>query len=238
MNFDNTTFYDKASGEYSNRRYKSGTNSYIQFFFKRRLSLTIDILQKYLSGRNNLSLLEVGCADGIVIETIDSKYSNNFTKYIGTDISPEMIKVASEKNKNNKINYYIKNSNEQGGFDFVLAIGFLSPGIFDREFDYIKKFLKKDGIAIVSMASRDSIYTKLKLKDQEYSKDYWNHNQYMEFLQKDFDVLCTKPCGLFIPKLWVLPVLARIAQPICESVFKFIIPNLFHEKLYVLRRKA
>ncbi len=238
MNFDNTTFYDKASGEYSNRRYKSGTNSYIQFFFKRRLSLTIDILQKYISGRTNLLLLEVGCADGIVIETIDSKYPNNFIKYTGTDISPEMIRVASEKNKNSKISYYLKNSSEQGEFDFVLAIGFLSPGIFDREFNYIKKFLKKGGIAIVSMASKDSIYTKIKLRDQEYSKDYWNHDKYREFLQKDFDILNAEPCGLFIPKLWSIPVLARIVQPVLESILKYIIPNLFHEKLYVLRRKS
>ncbi len=238
MDFYNTTFYDNASAEYSGKRYKGKTNSYIQFFFKRRLQLILNILKNNISDKKNLRLLEIGCADGIVVDTVVSNFSNSFSECVGTDISPEMIEMAKKKNNNKNISYYLKNNGESGLFDVVLAVGFLSPGIFDQEFSYINKYLKPEGTVIVSLASKDSLYTKIKLRDKDYAKDYWNHRQYEDFLRRDFDLISTHPYGLFIPKLWAFPSVARIIQPTIETLLAPFLSGFFHEKLYVLRKRS
>jgi SAM-dependent methyltransferase len=237
MDFYNTQFYDKASTEYSNRRYKGKTLSYIQFFFKRRLSLTLIILSELIKGREKLRLLEAGCADGIIINTILKVFPDNFTNCVGTDISPGMIEAANKRNTNKNISYFLKEGGESGYFDFVLALGFLSPSIFDIEFAYFKKNIKPDGIIILTLASRKSIYTRLKLQKESYIKDYWTHEEYEEFLKKDFEILTTRPYGFFIPKLWAFPRIAVYVQPLVENIMAKILPNLFHEKLYVLKKR-
>ena len=238
MDFYNTDFYDKASTEYSNKRYKGKTSSYIQFFFKRRLTIALEIIGKNLRGRKSLRIIEGGCADGIVLDTILNKFPDNFVNCFGTDISPEMIEVANKRNTNKNISYFLKGAGETGQFDFVLAIGFLTPSIFDIEFSYIKKYLKSDGIVILSLASRDSIYTRIKLQKEEYIKDYLKHKEYEKSLNKDFELLSSHPYGFFIPKLWAFPSIARFLQPLIENIMKYITPNLFHEKLYILRKRS
>lgn len=240
MDFYNTEFYDKASSEYSERRYNRVSESYIQFFFKRRLNLVLNYIKNNLSkdNRSNMRLLESGCADGIVIDSIIKSFPNLFSEYVGTDISKGMIDVANNKNIHNNVLFCLKNTQESGYFDLVLAIGFISPGIFDDEFNYINKYLKKNGIFIISLASKKSLYTLLKLKDKEYVKDYWTHNEYKNYLEKRFEIIDSMPCGFFIPKLWSIPFIARILQPILENIMKYITPDLFHEKLYILRKKG
>ncbi len=238
MDFYNTQFYDNASSEYSSKRYKGITSSYIQFFFKRRLSLTLIVLSELIKGKEKLRLLEAGCADGIIIDTILKVFPENFVNCVGTDISPGMIEAANKRNTNKNIKYFLKEGGESGYFDFVLALGFLSPSIFDIEFAYIKKNLKPGGFVILSLASKNSIYTKLKLQKEKYIKDYWSHEEYEEYLKKDFEIVSTRPYGFFIPKLWAFPGIAKHIQPLVEDIMKFIAPNLFHEKLYVLRKHS
>jgi 2-polyprenyl-3-methyl-5-hydroxy-6-metoxy-1,4-benzoquinol methylase len=243
MDFYNTNYYDKASYEYSNKRYSVVSKSYIQFFFKRRLDIILRYIEKdYLKNINisedkKLRILEDGCADGVVIESILKNFPNIFSECIGIDISPEMIKTARIKNKLNNVSYYMKGTEVSSLFDIILAVGFVSPSLFEEEFAYIRKHLNKNGIIIISLASKKSLYTILKLKDKEYVKDYWTHGDYKSLLEKEFKVIDSIPCGFFIPKLWSLPTLARIIQPIVENIMRHIAPDLFHEKLYILKNK-
>ena len=66
-------FYDKESGTYSDKRYPKIVSSYNQFFFTERLRIVLKMLDKNISEKKNLSLLEIGCADGIVIENGEVK---------------------------------------------------------------------------------------------------------------------------------------------------------------------
>lgn len=237
MDFFNTSFYDKASVDYSKKRYEGAPQSFIQFFFQRRLKHVLWLVGKYCKEKNNQILIEDGCADGIVARAVGESYKENFTKIIGTDISPGMIERACSLNKNPIASYLVKSEiSPDVKADVLLAVGFVSPGIFTNEFDFIKKHLESEGICIISLASKNSPYARLKLKDKEITSDYWTFKKYEEFLAKDFTITDSIPYGLFIPKLWALPFLARRIQPILEVVFKPF-PILFHETLYVIKQK-
>ncbi len=240
MDFLNTKFYDDASKNYSRNRYSLVSVSYINFFFKKRLKIVVNQISNIISNnyhnQDNLTLLESGCADGVVINKIIKEFPNRFSVYVGTDISQGMIDEAIKQNKFENVRYYLKGK-EDGDlkYDIVLAIGYLSPGIFDQEFGYLLSNLKKDGFLIISLASRNSIYTKLKLNNKEYIRDYWSHNEYYKYLSKRFDIVSISTCGLFIPKLWKFPYIARIFQPVIEDILDIFIPNLYHEKIFVLK---
>ena len=238
MDFFNTSFYDKASVNYSNQRYEGSPGSFIQFFFQRRLKHVLFLIGKHMKGNINQILIEDGCADGVVAQAVAVYYPNIFSKVIGTDISPGMITAAQGLNKNPRASFRLKSGlATDTKADVVLAVGFVSPGIFADEFSFIKSHLAKDGIVIISLASRNSPYAKLKLQDKEVTRDYWTFKAYENFLAKDFIIIDSIPYGIFIPKLWAFPALGRIIQPILEAAFSFF-PSLFHETLYVLKQKG
>ncbi len=87
MDFYNTSFYDTASDDYSQKRYPDKTVSYIHFFFKRRLNIILGLVEENMR-QGNRRLLESGCADGIVINSIMRNFPNLFLECVGTDISP------------------------------------------------------------------------------------------------------------------------------------------------------
>jgi SAM-dependent methyltransferase len=236
MEFFNTSFYDKASADYSAKRYSSRPRSFIQFLFQKRLKHVLYLIEKHMR-QNGGTLIEDGCADGIVAQTVGKEYPHLFSKILGTDISPGMIQAAREMNKNSAISFALKSEvTRDVKADAFLAVGFVSPGIFEDEFSFIKSHLAEDGIVIVSLASRNSPYAKLKLATQEITGDYWTFKKYEEFLKKDFEIVDSVPYGLFVPKLWALPAIGRAVQPILEVVLgPFRV--LFHETLYVLKYK-
>ncbi len=237
MDFFNTSFYDSASSEYSKQRYNVHPQSFIHFFFQTRLRNIITLIKRNCSDRQDQLLIEDGCADGVVAQTVMNIYKESFSQGIGLDISPKMIEQARILNKNPRITFNIKKElGEQMKADVFLAVGFVSPGIFDDEFRFIRNHIKDDGLIIVSLASRNSPYAKLKLKDKEVTNDYWTFRQYEEFLKKDFEIVDSIPYGLFIPKLWAIPFIAMILQPLLEYILN-LFPVLFHETLYVLKHK-
>ena len=234
INFSDTSFYDKESKGYSEKRYNSTPKSFIQFCFQKRLKHVEKLVIKYKSKKEDQILIEDGCADGVVAQRV-SKY---FSKTIGTDISEGMIQQARDINKNPSVLFFVKHEFPKDiKANLFLAIGFVSPGIFKEEFYFIQEHLENGGIIIMSLVSSNSPYAKLKLKDREITKDYWTFKKYEEFLKKDFVILDSVLYGLFIPKLWTFPLIARIIQPICEFILK-IFPILFHEKLYVLKKRG
>ncbi len=235
MEFFNTSFYDKESGQYSSKRYNKIPTTYTQFFFQERLRQVLSLVGEFMSNKNNQVLIEDGCADGVVAFVVGEKHKKTFSHVIGTDISFGMISEAQRLYP--KIPFYIKNQLPSDmKADLILAVGFVSPGIFDDEFTFIQKHLKKDGKIIVSLVNNSSIYARLKLRDKEIFQDYWTFDEYEEFLKKEFKIIDSAPYGLFVPKLWVIPTIAIILQPFFEFIFKPF-PSLFHEKLYVLEYK-
>src|ERR1017187_1298349 len=89
------TFYDKESSVYSSKRYSDKPSSYTQFFFGERLKITLRLLEKCLTGRTDLSFLDIGCADGFVLNEIYKHFPTTFSSIVGIDVSPKMIETAS-----------------------------------------------------------------------------------------------------------------------------------------------
>jgi len=235
IDFFDTSFYDKESINYSENRYLSKPNTYNKFFFQNRLNIILKMIDKYIKYQKNQTIIEDGCADGFVIKNIINKYKSNFSSAIGIDISPGMIDKA-KSNTNQMVKYYIKdNFNENIKADIFLAIGFVSPGIFHNEFDFINLYTRDNSIVVLSLPSNNSLFARL--KGREIHKDYWDFNKYEEFIKKKFEILDSKAYGLFIPKLWAFPRLAMILQPIFENLFSPLL-NLFHEKLYILKKRG
>ena len=90
----NTDFYNKESIVYSQKRYPKLANSFTTFFFKKRLAIVIDYLCD-IPKKEDLSFLEIGCADGVVIKNV-LEQNLLFKRVSGVDVSPKMIEVANK----------------------------------------------------------------------------------------------------------------------------------------------
>ncbi len=236
VTFYDTSFYDKESAHYSGKRYGTTPRSYVQFFFQERLRLVTSLVGKHVRGAH-LTLIEDGCADGIVAQMVVATYPIIFSKVVGTDISPGMISAAREFNKNPRASFFLKHElAEEVKADVFLAIGFVSPGIFEDEFSFIQKHLKNKASILVSLASRNSIHTRLKLRGKEIVNDYGTFEEYERYFREKFEIVDRRSYGVFVPKLWAFPAVARTLQPIFEAIGRMF-PSLCHETLYVLSPK-
>src|SRR4051812_11232947 len=109
IDFTDTSFYDKESGHYSARRYEGTVFAYIQYFFRRRLNVVADLIRSQAANTSGLTLIEDGCADGVVLREIVRKFPGRFSHVIGTDISPRMIDMARDISPQKEISYFVKN---------------------------------------------------------------------------------------------------------------------------------
>ncbi|MEQ1561365.1 MAG: methyltransferase [Nitrospira sp.] len=231
-------YYDKESSVYSEKRYSGAPNTYIKFYFKNRMRVVLVLLSKIIKDKNNLSLLDIACADGVITEAIDRAFPNVFSKFVGTDISPLMVSTARDRfSKDHRYSFFVKDECPIEQFDIALGLGYISASIFDEEMAFLNLRLKTGGYYVCTLASPNSIYAKIKLSKEKYIGDYREYGVYRKMLLKHFDILDEIPSGIFIPKLWAFPALARVVQPYLEKVFKKISPNLFHERIYLLRKK-
>jgi len=71
--------------------------------------------------------------------------------------------------------------------------------------------------------------------EDKYLDDYKTHATYKLNFKKFFSVLRSRGYGLFLPKLWKYPPIARLFQSFFDFVFQKITPELFHDKIYLLQ---
>lgn len=234
-----TKFYDAASSRYSESRYPPFARTYTQFFFKKRLSLAIDSIEQLIGGsRKELSVLEIGCADGVVLKKIYATFKDNFSYFLGIDLSPQMINVAVKENKNSNIVFRNREGfHETKKHDLIVEVGVLNyVASIESEFAYVSSILKNDGWYICSLAGTNSILNRIKPSENGYN-NFLSYYQYEQILTGYFTIENKIPVGLFIPLLWRFPFVARTIQIVAEVILRPIIPNLFHEKIYILKRK-
>lgn len=234
-----TTFYDKESSFYSIKRYEGVADTYTKFFFKKRQQVLLSFIKSIcIKDNEKLSLIDIGCADGVVTQEIDNTFPESFEKIIGIDVAPKMIEEAQKKNLKPNISFFVRGEEDVAlKYDVALEVGFLNPTLFDQEFPFIKNILKENGYFICSVAAKQSIHSILKMRDKEYVKTYFNYNEYEKVFNDHFEVIRSEPYGLFIPKLWAFPNVANVIQPFLESILKFLTPGLFQEKLYLLKKR-
>ncbi len=234
-----TTFYNNESAIYSAKRYPAVARTYVQHFFKKRLSVLIGLLQKRYAGKSGLNLLEVGCADGVVLIEIDNVLGDTFSDMTGIDIAEEMIRVARARteteSRGKKIGYSVRGQETAGKkYDVIIEVGVANYANFDEELVYAAQALKPGGRYFLSIAGTGSTNDSF-----GRGKGYTNFLSYAEYEAKIrgvFNVEEVRAVGLYIPLIWALPAIARPLQALVEAILAPIAPGLFHEKIYVLKR--
>lgn len=228
-------YYNKESSVYSEKRYPKKSKYFVHFLFKKRLKILIKILQLITKDKNKLSLLEIGCADGFVSCEI-GKNVKGFSEIVGVDISPEMIDVAR---RNSNIKFLVRDNeiSFDKKFNIIIEVGVLNLVDLSYEFNFVKDNLSNDGFYICSIASRTSLYNKLKLSGENDFKHFLTFREYERKISEFFFIESFISYGLFIPYIWKIPFLAQFFQTVTENVFRKIVPNLFHEKIYILRKR-
>jgi SAM-dependent methyltransferase len=179
----------------------------------------------------------VGCADGVLLKALEERFPNQFSKLVGMDISPKMIEEGVKQNTNPRASFYVKSDLPSETFDIVVELG-IHPFNIDEELEYASVHLKPHGYFVYDLVSSQSLFAKLKLKGKYYVKDYKTYSEYDPILKKYFSIVRTHVYGLFVPKLWSVPALARIFQPVFDALFAKITPKFFHEKIYLLKKNS
>jgi SAM-dependent methyltransferase len=230
-----TDFYNLESTQYSHKRYPKVANSYLQFFFIRRLAITKEYVRRVAGERKNLSLLEVGCADGVITRALAAAFPQNFIKLCGIDIAPAMIEAARKFNSDPRVGFMLRDQYKGDPVDVVVETGVVNYGSFDEEIAFAAKHLKPGDHYILSVAGNNSVYARLKYDTG--LKDFRPYRVYAELIDKEFEVVSETGVGLFIPYLWRIPALARPLQTFFDWLLGPLWPGLCHEKMYMLKRK-
>lgn len=230
-----TTYYNHEGRQYSQKRYPTVSTDYVHFFFKKRLEILIELLTRIIPHVSSpASLIEVGCADGVVLRSIQGKFPQ-IERLVGVDISPDMVEEA-KKQSPKSIEFHVRDREVFGNFDVVVEVGVINLSDFETEILSAKKNLKQEGYFIASLASKTSLRTILKFnKYNDGFKHLLKFKEYEDILRLHFTIVDAIPYGLFVPFLWKFPRLARIIQPRVEVLMGSISPDLFHEKIYLLK---
>ncbi len=180
-----------------------------------------------------MSLLEVGCADGVVVERIYAQFGKSFNTIDAIDISPGMIEAA-QKNTTAPIRYRVREAELPGTYDLVVEVGVLNYSDFTEDMQQVSAALKEGGVYICSVAGSSSLQRMLKGGD-----GYGNLRSYAEYekeMRAYFVIERAEPVGFFVPLLWKMPTVARAVQPIVEWLLQPL-QSLALEKVYVLKPK-
>jgi len=230
----NTAFYDAESDRYSSKRYPPVVRSHIQAFYRTRLQALLVYLERNASP--GASLLEIGCADGVVVRAIDDAFPHRFSNIKAVDISEKMIAQARRLSAGRNIKFSLR-AQEERTYDFVIEIGVVNYTDASQEFSEARRTLAPGGRYVVSVAGTESLWHRLKPREETGFRDFRSYREYEALLREHFTPEAVVPVGLFIPHLWKVPVLARPLQRAAEAIMRPIAPDWFQEKIYYLRAK-
>ncbi len=232
---DQQLFYDKESVQYSKKRYEGDLLSYTQYIFRRRCTLFIGYMKKIAAQEKPVSVFEIGCADGVIFKNMAPVLGSAVTQMVGVDVSSGMIKEAALQNPDKKMSFFLRGEEPAAKYDVVVELGVHIEKLSD-EIAYVKTRLAVGGYFIYSAASPNTLFTKIKMRGKEYVKDYLTYEETEKILAEHFEIIASEPYGFFVPKLWAVPSVGRTLQPFFDALVKYILPDLFHEKVYLLKR--
>ena len=229
-------FYNQESIQYSKKRYPKIARSYLQSFYTRRLTITKEYVRDILREASpHPTLLEVGCADGVIIRALGEEFTDIFAELIGIDIALEMIKEARRRNTSPHATFFSRDEYQPRAVDVVVETGVVNYADVEEELAFAHRNLASGGWYILSIAGTDSLYNRLK-HDSGLS-DFRPYQEYDRLIREKFQVERVEGVGLFIPYLWRIPAVARGVQSIIEPIMGKFFPGLCHEKMYLLKKK-
>jgi glycosyltransferase involved in cell wall biosynthesis len=229
-----TDFYNEESAQYSKKRYVETPRSYLQYFYKHRLAITERYLREVAGDRQGLDLLEVGCADGVIIRAVGENFPRTFKRLVGVDIAPGMIEEAKRKNNDPRAEFYVRSGYQSSPVDVLVETGVVNYSDVEYELDTAGTYLKPDGYYILSIAGTGSLYNRLK---GDVLKDFRPYRIYDRLIRERLTVVRVRGSGLFVPYIWRLPALALPIQAIFDATASVLAPGLCHEKVYLLKKK-
>ncbi|RZC33710.1 uncharacterized protein BDFB_004499 [Asbolus verrucosus] len=135
---------------------------------KNDASFVIDNYLRLIQWHNNENILDVGSGDGdVILELLLPKLPKNFNKFVGTDISEEMVQFAKSKcNNNSKIDFLrldISSSNVPPEFheyfDHIFSFYCLHWVVEQRQaLKNMFDMLKPGGDMLLTFLARNPIY--------------------------------------------------------------------------------
>ncbi len=234
-------FYNAESTQYSQKRYEGVTISYFQFLFKTRREIFLRMIESLAKSTSpKISLFDIGCADGVVLRSLDEKFPSLFSSITGVDIAPEMVVRAAKLSPKDRFSFYVRAQEPEKRYDVVTELGVHVTDL-RKEIDYVTNKLVSGGYYIYVAVDKNSLHSYFKLKRkpevQSYFKDYLSYREVEKIISEKFNIITKVPYGIFIPKLWSLPAFARVVQPIIEKICKLFAQSFYHETIYLLRKK-
>jgi len=149
-NEDNTAeFLEKKISKWR----KNGQSSYIERY-KDIIAMLKNIKKR------PLKILDVGCADGYLLNKIIQKINTNKINLYGVDISQNRVNLAQKRLKNNN-NVYLSCANaerlpyQNNQFDIIISIETLEHLIDpDKAIQEMKRILKANGLIVMMTPSK------------------------------------------------------------------------------------
>jgi SAM-dependent methyltransferase len=232
-----TNYYDQEAERYSQKRYPKKDSDFVHFSFKKRKDILIEILGDIIpTHKNTLSLLEMGCADGIVTREIAERFPQ-LHLVVGSDISQEMIRVAREGTADPRIDFVVRGERSLGIFDIIVEVGVISGPIARDEVSFAYEHLSSGGSFICSIANRRSFRAIFK-EQSSLLPSYMTFSEFEELFPSRFSIVQSKSFGLFVPYLWKFPFIGRFFQPFFEFAFLPFLSLFYHERIYCLRKTS
>jgi predicted TPR repeat methyltransferase len=230
-----TAFYNQESTQYSSKRYAKVAHSYLQLFYAHRLEITKKYLRAVLEKLPaNPSLLEVGCADGVIVRELCKDFPE-IGSIVGIDISPGMIDAAQSQNTDARATYQMRSEYTGAPVDILVETGVVNYSDVDAEVLFAHQNIKEEGWYILSVAGTGSLYNRI--KHDGGLADHRPYKEYDRIIRQHFIVHKVLGTGFFIPLVWKVPPLARALQGLAEVTLGAIFPGLCHEKMYLLQKK-
>lgn len=202
--------------------------------FKIKNYLTYIHLKKFInSDKRNLSVLDIGCASGMFLDIISSKFKQ-FSKFDGLDISEAATKKAKEKGYN-IFTSLIEDFKFKNNYDLISMFQVIEH-VHDP-MDVIKKLYKnlnKDGILLIETPNPDCF-------DRIIFKGYWEgYHIPRHFNLFTIDNFTNKLKEIGFSKV----IISRKMQPVHWSIsikhylkdkkrFKFLYDNIKHTSFFL-----
>jgi len=132
--------------------------------------LRFEQLSKVISKQSDFSILDFGCGFGSFVDFLNHNQYEDF-KYIGYDISSEMLEEGRNKYNGNNIEF-TDDIVGIGGLDYTIASGIFNVKLETKNNDWMA-YIKSTLNAINDLSSKGFSFNLLtSYSDKEFMKDY------------------------------------------------------------------
>lgn len=178
------------------KKYYHDRKKRIDFKYRlnRRTSEIKKIIEKFFKDYSNLSILDIGTADGLMLSKLNSIFS--FKNAVGIDMSKELIKANKDKNIRLELGNAEKLRFKEKTFDIITAAAVIEH--LDNPNNMLKecyRVLKNNGILILTTPNpfHENIADKIKyLKGEQHTETLTIEKLRKMLEQNKFDIVYSK----------------------------------------------